>query len=293
MNQQDWGRVVILWLPIAVALAWLIQKASWFWNNNPDMQFGYVIPLLAGYLLFEGFERQPPIRAKWSISNIILVVIGIAFLFLTQIYQAAYGLTATSMTGLGLGFLAVSCGHLMFVYGWQGVKIFGFGLAFLLIAIPIPSVIYGEIISMLQKGITAVNVEVLTLMGKPAWVQGNLVKLSTGVLGVDEACSGIRSLQSAVMATLFIGYLTLARWSLRALLFVAGLMLAIFGNFIRVFSLSYSASLHGTEAVDAAHDFAGWSILAFTVVGVALISWVLGKVEKMISEMKTAEAIAE
>lgn len=287
-HSSDWKSLVILWLPIGVALAWLIQKASWFWENNPDMQFGYVIPILAGYLLFEGFERQPSLRTKCSFVNVFLMLIGIAFLFLTQIYQAAYGLTATSMTGLGLGFLAVSWGHLLYIYGLAGLKAFGFGLAFILIAIPIPSVIYGEIISILQKGIAVVNVDVLMLLGTPASIQGNLVRLSPdNVLGIDEACSGIRSLQSALMATLFIGYLTLNRWSMRAFLLVAGLMLAVFGNFIRVFSLSYSASKHGTQAVDAAHDFAGWSILAFTVVGVALLSWIFGKVETKLAEMKT------
>ena len=276
---QGFWSEFLLWTPIVVSLAWLINKASWFWNNNPDMQFGWVIPMLSGYLLFEGFEKRPVIVGRWSASSILSIAVGLAFLFLTQIYQAAYGLTATSMAGLGLGFLAVSMGNLLYAYGMPGVKTFGFGLAFFLIALPIPSVIYGQIISTLQQGITIVNVEVLALLGTPASIQGNLVQLPTGVLGVDEACSGIRSLQSTVMATLFIGYLTLERFGFRSLLFVSGLLLAILGNLIRVFSLSYSASIHGIEAVDAAHDVAGWSILMFTVVGVGVLSWVLGKLE--------------
>ena len=280
MNQKAGFLLVLyLWLPTLITLAWLLTKASWFWTNNPDMQFGWVIPMLSGYLLFEGFEKQPPVVGRWSVVSVLLLLVGAVFLFMTQIYQAAYGLTATSMAGLGLGFVAVAFGNLIYAYGWPGVKTFGFGLAFVLIALPIPSVIYGEIISTLQKGITVVNVEVLALLGTPASIQGNLVQLPTGVLGVDEACSGIRSLQSTVMATLFIGYLTLQRFSFRVFLFFSGLLLAILGNLIRVFSLSYSASIHGIGAVDAAHDVAGWSILAFTVVGVGVLSWVFGKIE--------------
>ena len=273
----------LLWSPIVVSLAWLVSKASWFWNNNPDMQFGWVIPMLSGYLLFEGFEKRPAVVGRWSVFSVFSIFVGVLFLFLTQIYQAAYGLTAGSMAGLGLGFLGVSMGNLWYAYGSAGVKTFGFGLAFFLIALPIPSVIYGQIISSLQHGITMVNVEVLALLGTPASIQGNLVQLPTGVLGVDEACSGIRSLQSTVMATLFIGYLTLERFGFRTLLFVSGLLLAIIGNLIRVFSLSYSASIHGIEAVDAAHDVAGWSILMFTVVGVGVLSWVFGKMEAAMS----------
>ena len=276
----------ILWLPILVTLGWLVSKASWFWNNNPDMQFGWVIPMLSGYLLFEGFEKRPSIVGRWSILSVASICFGLGFLFLTQIYQAAYGLTATSMAGLGVGFLAVCTGSLLYAYGFPGVKTFGFGLAFFLIALPIPSVIYGQIISFLQHWITVVNVEVLALLGTPASIQGNLVQLPTGTLGVDEACSGIRSLQSTVMATLFIGYLTLERISFRGFLFVSGLLLAVLGNFIRVFSLSYSASIHGIGAVDSAHDVAGWSILMFTVVGVGVLSWVLGRMEGALKESR-------
>ena len=294
MSQQDRqsvGSVILLWLPIGVALAWLLSKASWFWENNPDMQFGWVIPLLSGYLLFEGFEKSPTVVGKWTFVNVVPIAVGIGFLFLTQVYQAAYGLTATSMAGLGLGFVFVVMGHLQYIYGWPGIRTFGFGLAFVLIALPIPSVIYGQIISTLQRGITLVNVEVLALLGTPASIQGNLVQLPTGVLGVDEACSGIRSLQSTVMATLFIGYLTLRRTSSRIGLFVGGVLLALLGNFIRVFALSYSASLNGIDAVDAAHDFAGWSILSFTVVGVGVMSWGLGKLE--LAVLSQADEIVE
>ena len=288
MSQQDRqsvASIVLLWLPIGVALAWLLSKASWFWENNPDMQFGWVIPLLSGYLLFEGFEKSPSVVGRWTLVNVLAIGVGVGFLFLTQVYQAAYGLTATSMAGLGVGFVFVAMGHLQYIYGWPGIKTFGFGLAFVLIALPIPSVIYGQIISTLQRLITLVNVEVLALLGTPASIQGNLVQLPTGVLGVDEACSGIRSLQSTVMATLFIGYLTLQWTSSRVFLFVGGILLAVLGNFIRVFSLSYSASRHGIEAVDAAHDFAGWSILTFTVVGVGLLAWLFGKIESSVQNL--------
>src|SRR5262249_2127419 len=98
--------------------------------------------------------------------------------------------------------------------------------------------------------------------------------------GIDEACSGIRSLQSAVMATLFIGYLTLRKNSLRLLLLGAGILIAIGGNLLRSFFLSYVAHSKGAAAIAAFHDAAGWSILSFTAAGVAFVAWLLGRVEK-------------
>ncbi len=278
---------LLLWLPTVVVGLWLVAKASWFWENNPDMQFGWVIPMLSGYLLFEGWEQRPQVLARWTFASVGLLALGVVFLFMTQVYQAAYGLTATSMAGLGVGFVAVSMANLLYTYGSTGIRIFGFGIVFILIAVPIPSVIYGAIVSGLQGAIAKVTVELLALLGTPASIQGNLVQLPTGVVGVDEACSGIRSLQSTVMATLFIGYLTIKRLGLRILLFIVGLLLAISGNLVRVFTLSYSASTRGIQAVDEAHDVAGWSILAFTVVGVGVFSWLFGRLEAKMEQLPT------
>ena len=125
--------------------------------------------------------------------------------------------------------------------------------------------------------------DVLNILGIPAQQVGSLIHLPNGTVGIDEACSGIRSLQSAVMATLFIGYLTLKRNSLRVVLLGAGIGLAVLGNIIRSLYLSYTANAKGIASVSAAHDAAGWSILAFTVAGVALFSWWFSRLEKKLA----------
>src|SRR5439155_487491 len=51
------------------------------------------------------------------------------------------------------------------------------------------------------------TMEVLSFAGIPAIQHGSLIEISTGVVGVDEACSGIRSLQATLMISLFFGEL--------------------------------------------------------------------------------------
>jgi exosortase/archaeosortase family protein len=82
------------------------------------------------------------------------------------------------------------------------------------------------------------------------------------------------------MATLFIGYLTLRGKGLQAALLLCGVALAIFGNLIRSLFLSYTANARGAAAVETAHDSAGWSILIFTALGVALVAWGFSRFEK-------------
>lgn len=266
--------------PAWVALAWLVSQASWFWRHNPDLQFGWMVLLLCGYLFWEAWEQRPALSVRWRGAATGLALPGLGLLFLTQLYQASYGLTPASMSGLATGALLIALANLHLVFGTAGLRRFGFAFGFILIAMPIPSVIHSPLVMGLQAKVAAVNVEVLNLVGIPAEQIGSAIRLPNCTVGIDEACSGVRSLQSAVMATLFIGYLTLRRTSLQAALFVTGVALAIFGNLVRSLFLSLTANARGADAIQNVHDPAGWSILAFTVCGVGLAAWWLGRVEK-------------
>ncbi|MCS1408652.1 MAG: hypothetical protein M2R45_01828 [Verrucomicrobia subdivision 3 bacterium] len=273
---------LLLWAPALMAFCLLCDKASWFWVNVPEMQFGWAIPLLGGYLIWERWLDRGVRVEKWGVASVGLMFLGCASIFVTQIYQAAYGLTAASMSGVGLGFLLIGLANASYIHGFAGIRQFWFGFAFLLLAIPIPSIIYERIVGTLQNSVAWMTVELLALYGIPAQLQGSLVQLPSCTVGVNEACSGIRSLQSTLMASLFIGSLTLKWWFAQIALLVFGLLLAIIGNLVRVFYLSVSASREGVEVLDSVHDTAGWSILLFTIVGVVLLSWILGKIEQWV-----------
>jgi exosortase len=273
------NRELLALTPAWLALAWLISKVQWIWSHRPEMQFGWIVVLLCGFLISENWPKRPPCVLRPGWVSALLGVFGLGFLVLVQAYQAAFGTNSASLVGHALGTMIVVAANVQFAYGWRGIAVFAFPFGFLLIAMPMPSAVQNLITHNLQAVITVLNVEVLKLIGIPAQRLGSLIQLPTGTVGVNEACSGIRSLQSAMMATLFIGYLTLRSNGLRCMLFAGGAGLAVFGNFIRSFYLSYTASKHGVETVNQVHDAAGWSILVFTAVGVGGLSWVMGKVE--------------
>ena len=267
-------------LPTWLALAWLISKAQWFWKHNPELQFGWVLVLLCAFLIWEAWEIRPQPQLRWRLAGCALAILGCGVLAMTQLYQAAYGLTPASMSGLAFGVVLVMASNLSWVFGWRGVRHFAFAFGFILFALPIPSVIYSPIVIGLQSRVAAINVEVLNMIGIPAEQAGSLIRLPNGTVGIDEACSGIRSLQSTVMATLFIGYLTLRARSLQVALLLLGIALALFGNLMRSFFLSYTANTQGLSAIEKFHDAAGWSILLFTACSVAACAMWLGRAEK-------------
>lgn len=269
-----------------MAGAWLVSKAQFYWGKRPEMQFGWAVLMLCAFLFWEAWPARPKanFRPLWLPG--LLATPALALLFLVQIYIAALGMTPASLSGLALGVLAVIFANYYWVFGWPGVKHFMFATLFFLIALPPPSVIYNPIVSTLQSWVVSIDVTALSLMGVPAQRIGNLIQLPGGVVGVNEACSGIRSAQSTVMATLFIGYLVLKNNSLKVILLFVGIGLAIFGNVIRSLFLSLRANADGVKAVEEAHDAAGWSILIFTTVGVALVAWWFAGLDKKMTALR-------
>jgi exosortase len=280
--------LVLALLPAWLAMAWLVNKAQWFWSNRPDLQFGWIVVLLCGYLFYEAWEKRPAATFHLGISTLVLAVSALGLLFVVQIYQAAFGTTPASMAGLAVGVLAAVMANLSYVFGWTGARCFAMAFCFILVAMPLPSVIHNLVVVGLQGKVATINVEALNLLGVPAQQVGSLIQLPTCTVGIDEACSGIRSLQSTVMATLFIGFLTLKRTSLRVLLLAGGVSLALVGNIGRSLFLSLAANSRGTEAIKHYHDTAGWSILLFTVAGVAVLSWLFSRVEKRLALLRVS-----
>lgn len=294
-DRPSWQELLML-APAFIALAWLISKAQYFWRNNPELNFGWIVVMLCGYLFFEGWEKRPVVdwRLRWW--ALPLAVGGLGLMFVVQIYQASLGTNPASTAGLALSVMAVAIANLAFVYGWPGIRTLGMSFLFLLVAMPMPSAVHGPLVGGLQDKIATINTEILNLIGIPAQQVGSLIHLPAGTVGIDEACSGIRSLQSTIMATIFIGYLTLKRVSWQVLLFVGGISLAVVGNVIRSLYLCLIANAKGIEAIEGVHDAAGWSILVFTTVGVIALSWLLNRLESGVEggkkqEVQPAEAV--
>ena len=275
------GATLAALVPAWLALAWLVSRLQWYWTHRPDMQFGWIVLMLSAFLVWDQWEKRPALHFRLQWPSIIFGVGGVFVLFVAQIYQAAYGSMPALIAGFTLGIFAVCAANIHYALGWPGIRYFAFPILFLSIALPLPSVVHSLVVGGLQSKVTWFNVELLNLVGIPAQRVGSLIQLPNGTVGVDEACSGIRSLQSTIMATLFIGYLTLKSRSLQVALFGCGVALAIIGNLIRSFYLSITANAKGLQAIEQVHDSAGWSILVFTAVGVGLLAWGFSRLEKM------------
>lgn len=268
----------ISWLslvPAGLIVLWWIHELSFQWRSLVEYQYGWIVLLLTGFLVWERMPTRPLDDTPAPLwQGLVLALAGAPLVALGELYRIGVARTPASSMCLSLGVACFLCANLLLIGGRRTLGHFLFPLAFFFLAVPIPKIVWNPIVFSLQAMITWLNVETLNILGIPAVQTGHVIQLPRCSVGVDEACSGIRSLQSSLMAALFVGDLMLRRAGWKAVFLIAGLALAIVGNFFRSLYLSLAANRGGPEALKAVHDTAGWSVLVFTAVGVVLLaSW--------------------
>jgi exosortase len=172
--------------------------------------------------------------------------------------------------GLTLAVIRVTAGQ-----GW--LRQLAFPLSFFLVAIPWPTIIETPIIQDLTRASALIVMELLYLCGIPALLHGNLIEVSTGIVGIEEACSGIRSLQTSLMTCLFFGEFFRLRLAWRLLLVPVGLGFAMVFNIGRMFFLTMVAAQKGIDAISHYHDPAGVSIAIFCTAVLWILAYLLSR----------------
>ena len=140
--------------------------------------------------------------------------------------------------------------------------------------------------------VARVAAETAMLLGIPAQVEGNLIRVSTGLVGVNEACSGIRSLQTALMIGLLFGELKRLSILRRVALVAGAIAIALFANFVRAVFLVQVAATENISEVSRWHDIAGYTIIALVFVGtMGLAYWLGGKQSQHVDRRRSPAKI--
>ena len=109
-----------------------------------------------------------------------------------------------------------------------------FPVAFLVLMIPIPTIVFNQITFPLQLLASRFSAEVLSWLGVPVLLEGNVIVLPAMALEVAEACSGIRSPISLATLAVIYRYLMDRSIAVRALLALAAVPIAVVANGSRI-----------------------------------------------------------
>jgi exosortase len=151
--------------------------------------------------------------------------------------------------------------------GMKWVRHFAFPIAFFFVALPWPTSVEQFVVQGLMRLDTLINVQMLNALGIHAVPFGNVIQVGAGYVGIDEACTGIRSLQATFMVSLFLGELYELTVGRRIILVIAAACLAFVCNLIRTFLLVWLAAKRGFDSTNNWHDPAGYVILICCLLG--------------------------
>lgn len=296
--------------------AFMIWDQFHWWGAREDYSFGYLVPLFVAYVLY---DRWPVIRSYFihgappgkevvdedgwrkfagflNGAALIGFVVGLVLFGIGALLRSVTGPQNPASLAIAAGFAGLLLSG-VFILSKERIDgrevpvknrlaltfVFLFPALIWLLSAPMVSVLETNIRVFLLNKVTMVVFTVFDVLGYELERQGNVLILPEGRVGVEEACSGIRSLTACLFAGSFLAAVFLDRFWKKVLLVAAAMCLAVFANLLRSLFLTLLAYHNGSGALDeswvvpvfgdlgSAHDVTGFAILGVTCVGLLLL----------------------
>lgn len=285
-------------------LAFVGWDQSHWWRVKQDYSFGWLVPL---FVLFVVHDRWAPIlqalgacaapgspRAAgwqlWLLRSAVAgsLLCGVAMFLLGSFYRAGAGTSQPGTLAITLGMAGIvlplllinapdspapAAAGLLTDARVRLAGFFVFPVLVWLVSAPMVSAVETQLnLALLRKVVTVVAF-VFDTLGLPIEQQGNVLALPPingrpNNVGVEDACSGIRSLTACLFAGSFLAAVFVDRLWKKIALVAAAMLLAFLTNLGRSLFLTAWAYAYGHEAIEGrVHDIAGYAVLGLTVAG--------------------------
>ena len=172
---------------------------------NPQYRFGWCGPLLAAYLFWERWKVRPEPQAPRSkLLDWVFWGSGLALLptWLTAQPNPDWRLISWA---LAIEVVFINLCLVYFAGGKPWLHHFAFSVCLGLAVVPWPAGVEGFLTQTPTRNATLVTVWAMNLLQIQAVSHGNLIEIKNGILGVEEACSGVRSLPVGLLIAFFLG----------------------------------------------------------------------------------------
>ncbi len=245
------------------------------WSRSDEYSHGFLIFPISLYIIWSKKEVLSKIPIQGSSSAIVFILIPL-LLYIVAKYANILTLAPIAMVFLLFGII-------IFLFGYQMFKELLFPLFFLFLMIPIPSQIYSALTIPLQLFVTKVSVGLAGAINIPIFREGNVIHMADRMLQVVQACSGLRSMISLLTLSLIFGYFAFRSNTLRVILFINGIPVAIFVNIIRVLIMIMAFHYFDFDLTEGSvHTVFGMIIFGLALISIVLIKKVLANWDKSI-----------
>ena len=224
-----------LWLACSVALTWhsllaLLHHAL----GNDDSSHILLIPFISAWLLFTDHKRIFKHLSHDPAVCAILTIPGIIFL--------AWSARTGSLSAYALGLVFLWIAGFALIFGREALKNARFPLLFLILFIPLPNALLDKVVYLLQKGSAEIAALLFSMTTVPVLRDGFVFHLPRYSIEVARECSGIRSSIALLVLSLLIGHFFLRAFWKQAVFLLAGILVMIIKNGIRIVTLTLLAN---------------------------------------------------
>jgi exosortase len=303
-----------LWRVLAVVsallfvYAYVLAKLWRDWWSDENYSHGLLIPFVIGFILWaeRAKLRQGPYKPSmlWGGAAVLLAL----FVLWTGVAGAELFIQRISL-------VLMLAGVVVYFWGARLLRLVWVPLSLLLLAIPIPVIVFNKIAFPLQLFASSCAVSAMRLVDIPVLRQGNVIEfmplnsVETRKLEVVEACSGIRSLMTLTTLAVVFAYFSyprgttgsgkaenetgktglfnpVTRWGFwrSTLIVLSAVPIAIVTNAFRVSGTGILARYYGVKVADGFfHSFSGWVIYIVAFLLLFAFGWVLDRFRLLFS----------
>jgi exosortase len=271
-NKFDITKILLL-AGAFVFLYWsVLEKLGRDWWSDENYSHGLLVPFVIGLLIWrdwDGLKASARSGALW---------VGGGLCVLAMLMLVA-GLLGAELFTTRVSMVFMLAGTVVYLFGGRILRLLAVPLALLVLAIPIPQIIFNKISFPLQIWASKTAVWGIRLFGVPTVRKGNVFDIlpagSTQVISLEVvgACSGIRSLMTLATLALVLGYFTSNSrgaafvnfrspdlWRTVCLMGLA-VPIAVLTNAARVTGTGVLTYHFGKQATDGIwHELSGWLV---------------------------------
>ena len=276
------GHRLLSILPLGIAWGWTIWACAEHWQGNPNYSYGWIVPVLVAAFSVRrllAFGRVPDERKSnqplWSaivFAAVVALLVWILEFSREQVWhqQLVLWTICVLTAGATLTFLAATGGRRL-------ATTLAFPVLFFLTAVPWPPRLEQPITSTLMQWVALATTELLHWLSIQAQASGGAIALHDGIVGVTEACSGIRSLQAGIMFGLAMGEWFILSTARRSALVGIAVVVAFATNLGRTLLLALHADRHGVASVESVHDMIGNIMITTLIVTIGIVGKLLAR----------------
>jgi exosortase len=300
-------RVLAVISVVIFAYATVLPKLARNWWVDENYSHGLLIPFIIGAILWLQRDNLKNVETRpapfWGASAIVLALV-----------MLWSGVAGAELYTQRISLVLLLAGIVIYFWGGRLLKHLLVPGLLLLLAIPIPAIIFNKIAFPLQLFASRCAVWSMSVLGIPVLRQGNVIELKplnaleTKKLEVVEACSGIRSLMTLLTLAVVFSYFSypreddsnqdqgLAAWLKSygfwrsVILVLSAIPIAILTNALRVSGTGVLSHYYGTRVADGFfHTFSGWVIYIVAFLMLFGVGWILDRFFSRTAESTNSE----